>query len=127
MLAFREPVSGAVQISATADGYDGWEALPAPPGPGWRWHQAGLIWVRAPEPMLPERLWQLLTLEQHAAVRVLAAQVPLMAVAMDRINARREPLPLDDGNFVAFVITAVGGGALTEAEGARVLAGLPPG
>jgi hypothetical protein len=75
--------------------------------------------------MHADRLWQLLTVPEHVAAR--ATGDATLAVAFDRINARRAPLPLDDPNFVALVWRLVDLEVLSVARAAQALAGQFPG
>jgi hypothetical protein len=126
MLAFRNPDTGEVAIAPASDGYGlPWRALPDPPAlDGWAWNNANNSWVAAPMPMMPEQLWQLLTLAEHVAAR--ASNDTLVAVAFDRINARRHALPLNDGNFIALVLRLQELQVLTHDRAIQVLAGRFP-
>ncbi len=119
MIALRHTETGEIQLLesaeiAEAQGYAApdWVEVDMPPPP-------------IPS-MMPAQLWQLLTVPEHAAARSTADEGGLVAVAFDRINARREPLPLNDGNFVALVMRLVELEVLTEARGVQVLAGEVP-
>lgn len=119
MIALQHAETGEIQVLesaeiAEAQGYaapDWVEVdLPAPPIPS----------------LMPAQLWQLLTVAEHAAARSTADETGLVAVAFDRINARRDPLPLNDGNFVALVLRLVELEVLTETRATAVLAGDMP-
>ena len=116
-------IGETVGVNST-DGYgDDWAEIAAPPPLG-RWQWADGAWVAVVPSMAPERLWQLMTLAEHLAARETGDAT--VAVAFDRINARRAPLALDDPHFVALVWRLVELDVLTTARAAQALAGLLP-
>jgi hypothetical protein len=119
---------GTLQLAANDDGYGPeWQRLgPTPDGSSaWRWDGQ---WRAMPAPvprLMPDALWQLLTVQEHAALVVAARNDDgLLSVAFDRINARRDPLPLDDTNFIAMVWRAAEIGVLSVPRAAQVMAGI---
>lgn len=118
---------GMISVEPDTDGLpEGWIEVDAPPAAeGWRWSGGpDGDWVPAIPAMHADRLWQLLTVPEHVAAR--ATGDATLAVAFDRINARRAPLPLDDPNFVALVWRLVDLEVLSVARAAQALAGQFP-
>ena len=118
---------GTLQLALDDAGYGPeWQRLGPTPdgGSAWRWDG---VWQPMPAPvprLRPEHLWQLLTVQEHAALAQAARHDDgLISVAFDRINARRDPLPLDDANFVALVWRAVQIGVLSSERAAQVING----
>lgn len=105
---------------------EGWIELDPPPArEGWRWSGGpDGSWVPVIPSMPAERLWQLMTLPEHVAAR--ATGDATLAVAFDRINARRAPLPLDDTNFVALVWRLVDLAVLSVPRAMQAMAGQFP-
>lgn len=119
---------GTLQLAADDAGYGPeWQRLgPTPDGSdAWRWDGRWLAMPAQVQRLKADALWQLLTVQEHAAL-VMAARNDdgLLSVAFDRINARRDALPLDDTNFVAMVWRAMEIGVLSTARAAQVMAGI---
>ncbi len=121
--------TGAIQGVLSMDGIDetAWTPCEEPPPPVPR--------------RSAEQIFKLLTVGEHSALRDLPGKVfpegharagdlidplKLMPVAFDRLAARREPLPLNDGDLLAVVSLGVAAGILTIDRAAAVLAGQPP-